>query len=80
MLMFSLVFKKLILFNLKKITFYYNIFSISTKDNIKDMGRFRNTLLIDGIWKSKYAIEGTTISSSSSTECTLLNLDSTEVN
>ena len=60
------------------ITFYYNRFSISTKDSLKAMGRFSIQLLLeDDTWNTQYTIAKKTQKNTTSTERTLLNLDLT---
>ena len=60
------------------IPFYYNRFSILTKNNLKPMGRFRIQLLLEGnTWSTQYTIAKNTQYSDTSTDWTLLNLDFT---
>ena len=60
------------------ITFYCNIFSILTDDNLKNTGRFRIQLLLDDdLWTTQYTIAKNTQYTDSSTEWILLNLDLT---
>ena len=46
---------------ISNITFYYNIFSILTNDNLKNMGRFRIQFLLDeNTWSTQYTIDKNT--------------------
>ena len=57
------------------IAFYYLIFSISTNNNLKAMGRFRIQLLLeDNTWSTQYTVARNTQYSNTSTDWTLLNL------
>ena len=59
-------------------TFYYNRFSILTKDNLKAMPRYRIQLLIeDNTWSTHFTIAKNTQHSDNSTDWTLLILDFT---
>ena len=63
------------------IIFFQNRFSILTNSSIKSMGRFRIQLLLkDNTWKTTNHIAKNSNYSSSSTEWSLLILDSTEPN
>ena len=63
---------------ISNITFYYNRFSILTKDNLRNMGRFRIQLLLeDDTWSTQYTIDKNTQYSDSESEWKLLNLDFT---
>ena len=62
------------------ITFYYNRF-LSSDIGSQAMGRFRIQLLIDeSVWSSRFSFPKNSDYSSSSTECSLINLDFTEKN
>ena len=66
---------------IRNITFYYNRFSILTKDFLKSMGRFRIQLLLeDNTWSTQYTIAKNTQYSDNSTDWTVLNLDFTVEN
>ena len=66
---------------ISNITFYYNRFSISTNDNLKNMGRFRIQLLLDdNTWSTQYTIDKNTQYSDSESEWKLLNLGFTVEN
>ena len=55
------------------ISFYYNRFSISNKDSLKSMGRFRTQLkLEDNTWSTKYTISKNEQYTKTSTDWTLL--------
>ena len=57
------------------ITFYYNRFSILTKDFLKSMGRFRIHLLLeDNTWSTRYNIPEIDRYSETSTDCSLKSL------
>ena len=63
---------------ISNIPFYYNGFSILTKDSLKSMGRFRIQLLLeDNTRSNQYTIPKNSQNSNSSTDWTLLNLDFT---
>ena len=62
-------------------TFYYNRFSILTKDSLKSMGRFRVQLLLKhNTWSSRYNIPKNDRYRDSSTDWTLVSLNVTEDN
>ena len=74
-------FERTDIIQISNITFYYNIFSILTNDNLKSMGRFRiQSLLEDNLWSTQYTIDKNNIYSNSSTDWTLLNLNFTKEN
>ena len=63
------------------ITFYYNRFSILTKDSLKAMGRFGIQLLLEDItWSTRYNIPKSARYSDTSTDWTLVNLNFTVEN
>ena len=54
---------------ISNITYYYNRFSILTKDSLKSMGRFTNQLLLeDNTWSTQYTIDRNIQYGNSSTE------------
>ena len=60
---------------INKISFYYNRFSILTKDSLKSMGRFTIQLLLeDNNWSNIYNIPKNDRYSDSSTQWTKLGL------
>ena len=62
-------------------TFYHNRFSISTDDNLKNMGRFRTPLILeDNTWSTQFTIPENEQYTNTSTDWTLLNLDFTVEN
>ena len=62
-------------------TFYYNRFSILTKDSLKSMGRVRIQLLLENYtWSTRYNIPKNHRYSDSSNEWTLVNLNFTVEN
>ena len=66
---------------ISNIIFYYNRFSILTKDSKTSMDRFRIQLLLeDNTWSTRYNIPENDRYGNSSTEWTLLNLNFTEEN
>ena len=66
---------------ISNITFYYNRFSILTKDSIKSMGRFRIQILLeDNTWSTRYNIPKNDRYSDTSTHWTNLSLNFTEEN
>ena len=66
---------------ISNITFYYNRFSILTKDNLKNMGRFRIQLLLDdNTWSTQYTIDKNTQNSDSESDWKILTLDFTVEN
>ena len=72
-------FERIDIIQITNITFYYNRYSILTKDSIKSMGRFRIQLLLeDNTWSTQYTIPKNSQYSNSSTEWTLLKLDFTQ--
>ena len=61
-----------------KINFYYNRYSILTRDSLKSMGRFRVQLIIEyDTWSTQYTMPKNIQYSKSSTDWILLNLDFT---
>ena len=65
----------------RKLTIYYNKFSILTNDRIRSMGRLRIQIVPpDGHWYTNYLNDKLTIHSATSTDLILLNLDFTESN
>ena len=62
------------------ISFYYNRFSILTKDSLKSMGRLRIQLLEDHTWRTRYNILKKDQYSDSSTDWTLVSLNFTVEN
>ena len=59
-------------------TFYYNRLSIITNKFKKSMGRFRKQLLIeDNTWSTRYNLPKNDLFSNSSTQWTLVNINST---
>ena len=63
------------------INLYYNRFSILTDDKLKNMGRFRNQLLLeDNIWTTQNTIAKNSQYTNSPTEWQSLNLDFTAEN
>ena len=63
---------------ISNITFYYNRFSILNNYSKKSMGRFRIELLLEyNTWSTRYNIPKNDRYSESSTQWTLLNLNST---
>ena len=66
---------------ISNITFYYNRFSILTKNSKKSMGRFRIQLLLeDNTWSTRYNIPKNDRYSNLSTQWTLVNLNFTVEN
>ena len=66
---------------ISNITFYYKRFSIIFKDSKKSIGRFRIQLILeDNIWTTQYNIPKNDRYSDSSTDWTLVNLNSTVEN
>ena len=71
-------FERTDIIQISNITFYYNRFSITTDDNLKNMSRFRIQLLLeDGTWSTQYTIAKNTQYSNSSTDLTFLYIDFT---
>ena len=74
-------FERTDIIQISNITFYQNRFLISTDDSLKNMGRFRNQLLLeDNIWSTQYTIAENTQNGKNSTDWTLINLDFTAEN
>ena len=74
-------FERIDVIQISNLTFYYNRFSILTKDSLKSMGRFRIQLLIeDNTWSTRYNIPKNDRYSDSSTQWTKLSLNVTEEN
>ena len=74
-------FKRTDIIQTTNITFYYNLFSILTNNNLKAMGRFRIQLLLeDKTWSTQYTIAKSAQYSDNSIDWTLLNLDFTVEN
>ena len=66
---------------ISNITFYYNRFSIPTKELLKTMGRFKIQLVLeDNTWSTRYNILKNDRFSNSSSEWTKLSLNFTEKN
>ena len=74
-------FERTDIIQITNITFYYNRFSILKNDNVKSMGRFRIQLLLeDNTWSTSYNIPKNDRYSDSSTDWTLVSLNSTVKN
>ena len=73
-------FERTVVIQISNLTFYYNRLSIITNRFKKSMGRFRKQLLIeDNTWSTRYNIPKNDLFSNSSTQWTLVNLNSTAV-
>ena len=71
-------FERTDIIQISNLIFYYNRFSITNNDSLKNMGRFRIQLLLeDNTWNTQYTLAENTQNIDLHTDWTLLNLDFT---